>query len=30
MSGPMIAEKEEIAKEMKALIDLLLEQEETH
>jgi hypothetical protein len=30
MSGPMTAEKEEIAKEMKALIDLLLEQEETH
>jgi hypothetical protein len=30
MSGPMSAEKEEIAKEMSALIDLLLEQEETH
>jgi hypothetical protein len=30
MLGPMTAEKEEIVKEMKALIDLLLEQEETH
>jgi hypothetical protein len=30
MSGPMTAEKLEMAKEMKELIDLLLEQEETH